>query len=151
MHKKEIIRSFEKQIEKNSEENNNSIMDKPNDIIIREDNKIDALVNEIEREIQMENKLKEENKINVEDSKEKKKDADKKIQHKKNASKSKRKEEDNATGEKHKIACKNCSRLHHRCDKLFPTCTYCKRKGLTCEINQSKTRGRPHGTTKGRK
>eukprot|EP01091_Cochliopodium_minus_P010952 TRINITY_DN301_c0_g1_i2.p1 TRINITY_DN301_c0_g1~~TRINITY_DN301_c0_g1_i2.p1 ORF type:complete len:128 (-),score=32.17 TRINITY_DN301_c0_g1_i2:336-719(-) len=103
MHKKEIIRSFEKQIEKNSEENNNSIMDKPNDIIIREDNKIDALVNEIEREIQMENKLKEENKINVEDSKEKKKDADKKIQHKKNASKSKRKEEDNATGEKHKI------------------------------------------------
>ena len=50
---------------------------------------------------------------------------------------------------KHKIACKNCTRLHHKCDKTFPSCDYCTKRGIKCEVNTTnKKRGRPFGTTK---
>ena len=50
---------------------------------------------------------------------------------------------------KHKIACKNCTRLHHKCDKTFPSCDYCTKRGIKCEVNSTnKKRGRPFGTTK---
>eukprot|EP01091_Cochliopodium_minus_P015393 TRINITY_DN546_c0_g1_i1.p1 TRINITY_DN546_c0_g1~~TRINITY_DN546_c0_g1_i1.p1 ORF type:complete len:198 (-),score=61.63 TRINITY_DN546_c0_g1_i1:131-724(-) len=49
----------------------------------------------------------------------------------------------------HKISCKNCSRIHHKCDKMFPTCSHCLEKGWKCEVNLSeKKRGRPFNTTK---
>ena len=50
---------------------------------------------------------------------------------------------------KHKIACKNCARLHHKCDKISPSCSHCLKKGVKCEVNDTKKkRGRPFGTTK---
>ena len=50
---------------------------------------------------------------------------------------------------KHKIACRNCTRLHHKCDKTFPSCDYCTKRGIKCEVNTTnKKRGRPFGTTK---
>jgi len=50
---------------------------------------------------------------------------------------------------KHKISCKNCARLHHKCDKMLPSCSHCLKKGVKCEVNPSvKKRGRPFGTTK---
>ena len=48
----------------------------------------------------------------------------------------------------HKISCKNCTKSHHKCDKVYPTCTNCLRKKITCEISEPKKRGRPFGTTK---
>jgi len=51
--------------------------------------------------------------------------------------------------QKHKISCKNCARLHHKCDKISPSCSHCLKKGIKCEVNPSvKKRGRPFGTTK---
>eukprot|EP01091_Cochliopodium_minus_P010597 TRINITY_DN2849_c0_g1_i1.p1 TRINITY_DN2849_c0_g1~~TRINITY_DN2849_c0_g1_i1.p1 ORF type:complete len:392 (-),score=103.55 TRINITY_DN2849_c0_g1_i1:491-1666(-) len=47
----------------------------------------------------------------------------------------------------HKKACKNCTRLHHKCDKKMP-CNYCTKRGITCEVNPCiKKRGRPFGST----
>ena len=45
-----------------------------------------------------------------------------------------------------KTACKNCAKLHHKCDKKLPSCTSCIRKRIPCELNPStKKRGRPFG------
>jgi len=39
--------------------------------------------------------------------------------------------------------------LHHKCDKISPSCSHCLKKGVKCEVNPSvKKRGRPFGTTK---
>eukprot|EP01091_Cochliopodium_minus_P008963 TRINITY_DN2117_c1_g1_i1.p1 TRINITY_DN2117_c1_g1~~TRINITY_DN2117_c1_g1_i1.p1 ORF type:complete len:216 (-),score=66.57 TRINITY_DN2117_c1_g1_i1:208-855(-) len=59
------------------------------------------------------------------------------------------KDNQESTQQKHKISCKNCARLHHKCDKIFPSCSHCLKKGVKCEVNTSvKKRGRPFGTTK---
>ena len=53
--------------------------------------------------------------------------------------------------QKHKIACKNCSKSHHKCDKIYPSCSHCLKKNIKCEVNPSKKRGRPYGSTKNNK
>ena len=48
-----------------------------------------------------------------------------------------------------KIACKACTKSHHKCDKMLPSCSHCLKRKIPCEINISKKkRGRPFGTTK---
>lgn len=47
----------------------------------------------------------------------------------------------------HKKACKNCFKLHRKCNKQMP-CDYCSLRGKPCEINPCiKKRGRPLGST----
>jgi hypothetical protein len=53
------------------------------------------------------------------------------------------------TQQVHTRACKNCTKLHHKCDKMSPACSHCLKRNVPCEINPSvKKRGRPFGTTK---
>ena len=50
---------------------------------------------------------------------------------------------------KHQKACMNCTKLHHKCDKIYPTCSHCIKRNVRCIVNPStKKRGRPFGTTK---
>jgi len=47
----------------------------------------------------------------------------------------------------HQKACKNCFKLHRKCNKQMP-CDYCSLRGKPCEINPCiKKRGRPIGST----
>ena len=48
--------------------------------------------------------------------------------------------------QKHKIACINCSKSHHKCDKIYPSCSYCLKRNIPCEVKQTKKRGRPFGS-----
>eukprot|EP01091_Cochliopodium_minus_P021604 TRINITY_DN9_c0_g1_i1.p1 TRINITY_DN9_c0_g1~~TRINITY_DN9_c0_g1_i1.p1 ORF type:complete len:223 (+),score=69.33 TRINITY_DN9_c0_g1_i1:47-670(+) len=49
----------------------------------------------------------------------------------------------------HERACLNCTKMHHKCDKRFPSCSSCLKKNIECKINTSiKKRGRPFNTTK---
>ncbi|KAL9647397.1 hypothetical protein ABK040_011761 [Willaertia magna] len=42
------------------------------------------------------------------------------------------------------IACANCRQRHKKCDKLYPSCTQCQKRGVNCVYKTPKKKGRQH-------
>ncbi|KAL9658689.1 hypothetical protein ABK040_005845 [Willaertia magna] len=59
--------------------------------------------------------------------------------------------EDTTNPNFHPIACKNCRKVHKRCDKKLPSCSNCIRKGLSCEYATPKKKGRKNVEKKEKK
>jgi hypothetical protein len=48
-----------------------------------------------------------------------------------------KKENEQVIPRKHNKACMNCTKLHHKCDKKYPTCSHCIKRNVKCIVNPS--------------